>query len=202
MIITFPGAVHMGFSVGLNLSEAANFAPLEWLEAGRECVDWYRFNRAALMSHERLCLTLAKAVDCLDVDTCTLLSVELDIIIGFESHFRARATKAVEMRQDESRLNLNTSISQPTLDEDEGYKCYKCLAYCIMSNVQCKCCPNGGRMCLHCTHGHKCKPAERVVSERISLQQLEGLKAEVERRGRELRQGEATPAQGGAEAVG
>ena len=36
-IVTMPGAYHGGFSTGLNIGEAVNFASAEWLQFGQKC---------------------------------------------------------------------------------------------------------------------------------------------------------------------
>lgn len=37
MIITFPGSYHAGFSTGLNIGEAVNFATHNWCDFGMKC---------------------------------------------------------------------------------------------------------------------------------------------------------------------
>ena len=45
MIVTFPGAYHSGFSTGLNIGEAVNFATQSWCEYGLKCQQIYRASR-------------------------------------------------------------------------------------------------------------------------------------------------------------
>ena len=65
-IVTFPQAYHSGFSHGLNIAEAVNFATTDWLGAGRKAVERYRTSgsveRAMCFSHEALLLDLARHV--------------------------------------------------------------------------------------------------------------------------------------------
>jgi histone demethylase JARID1 len=44
-IVTYPGSYHAGFSTGLNIGEAVNFATKTWFEYGRKCQDIYRRSR-------------------------------------------------------------------------------------------------------------------------------------------------------------
>lgn len=44
-ILTFPGAYHAGFSMGLNIGEAVNFVSNNWLDYGLKCQEIYRKSR-------------------------------------------------------------------------------------------------------------------------------------------------------------
>jgi histone demethylase JARID1 len=44
-MITFPGSYHAGFSTGLNIGEAVNFATHSWCEFGMKCQAIYRASR-------------------------------------------------------------------------------------------------------------------------------------------------------------
>lgn len=44
-ILTFPGSYHGGFSTGLNVGEAVNFATKTWFSFGQKCQQFYRSTR-------------------------------------------------------------------------------------------------------------------------------------------------------------
>lgn len=44
-ILTLPGSYHSGFSTGINIGEAVNFASRSWLKFGEKCKEIYRKTR-------------------------------------------------------------------------------------------------------------------------------------------------------------
>lgn len=44
-VLTFPGSYHAGFSTGLNIGEAVNFATKTWIQYGLRCQNIYRMSR-------------------------------------------------------------------------------------------------------------------------------------------------------------
>jgi len=44
-ILTLPGSYHAGFSTGLNIGEAVNFATHSWFKYGPKCQELYRKTR-------------------------------------------------------------------------------------------------------------------------------------------------------------
>lgn len=64
-IVTFPEAYHAGFNHGLNVAEAVNFAPADWIAFGLRCVERYRrYARPPVFSHEALLLKTADDPAC------------------------------------------------------------------------------------------------------------------------------------------
>jgi histone demethylase JARID1 len=58
------------FFLGYNLAEAVNFAPPDWLEMGRKCVDHYSFmRRYCVFCHDELVCKMATQVDKLTLQT-------------------------------------------------------------------------------------------------------------------------------------
>lgn len=59
-VLVFPGACHSGFNCGFNVTEEANFAPLDWLPHGYNATELYSIERRkTLISFDRLLLGAA-----------------------------------------------------------------------------------------------------------------------------------------------
>ncbi|KAH7517390.1 hypothetical protein FEM48_Zijuj09G0058500 [Ziziphus jujuba var. spinosa] len=60
-VLVLPGAYHSGFDCGFNHSEAAKFAPLDWLPHGQLAVENYQMlERKTSISHDKLLLGAAQ----------------------------------------------------------------------------------------------------------------------------------------------
>ena len=65
-IITFARGYHAGFNHGYNLAEAVNFAPPDWLQLGRSCVEHYSMmRRFCVFCHDELVCKMATHPDTL-----------------------------------------------------------------------------------------------------------------------------------------
>ncbi|EFO93600.1 hypothetical protein CRE_12540 [Caenorhabditis remanei] len=77
-VITFPRAYHAGYNEGLNFAEAVNFAPIDWLSKGRECVESYSsVGRFLVFSHDELLFKMVAAMDKLGLSTILAACDEL-----------------------------------------------------------------------------------------------------------------------------
>eukprot|EP00736_Rhodelphis_marinus_P003613 Rmarinus@m.10949 len=60
LIVTFPRAYHAGFSHGFNITEAVNFALVDWLQQASLAAEYHKSNRLApLFSYEEMCVRAA-----------------------------------------------------------------------------------------------------------------------------------------------
>jgi histone demethylase JARID1 len=63
-MVTFPRGYHAGFNAGLNLAEAVNFCPPDWISVGRMALSNYRLvQRYNIFSQDELILRIAQQ-DC------------------------------------------------------------------------------------------------------------------------------------------
>eukprot|EP00004_Rigifila_ramosa_P003214 TRINITY_DN13393_c0_g1_i1.p1 TRINITY_DN13393_c0_g1~~TRINITY_DN13393_c0_g1_i1.p1 ORF type:complete len:1369 (+),score=194.23 TRINITY_DN13393_c0_g1_i1:519-4109(+) len=129
-VVTFAKAYHAGFNSGFNLAEAVNFAPLEWLWWGRECVSLYsRFARDPVFCHEQLLCTVAENWD---PKTDPRIAVEL-----YEQlqHLAQREERLWQCRDLYSAI-LPADFER--IHEDER-QCFQCRTFLYLSALRCKC---------------------------------------------------------------
>ncbi|KHJ97707.1 PHD-finger [Oesophagostomum dentatum] len=93
-VITFPRAYHAGYNEGLNFAEAVNFAPIDWLSKGRQCVREYAdVRRFCVFSHDELVLKMASSCEKLGIAMSLATLDEMLEISKRESQDRALVTK-------------------------------------------------------------------------------------------------------------
>ncbi|CAD5218182.1 unnamed protein product [Bursaphelenchus okinawaensis] len=94
-VVTFPRAYHAGFNSGLNVAEAVNFAPCDWLAVGRQCVENYmRTSRCCVFAHDELIFNLANSKKTLSLGMLAAVFDELEEIYRREVAFRKQLGEA------------------------------------------------------------------------------------------------------------
>ncbi len=134
MMITFPAAYHAGFNTGFNLAESVNFAPGDWLPAGREAVTRYQlYKRLSCLSHEQLVCDAARHPT-LRPMLAHCVAQELALMVDTENARRERL--------------LQAGVPHALMDDaedralsDEEHQCVACRFDCYLSYVVCPCRP-------------------------------------------------------------
>lgn len=130
-VVTFPRAYHAGFNQGLNLAEAVNFAPFEWLPIGRICVDHYAsLQRYPVFSHDELICKMATNGDELDVFIASATQAEMHTMLEREKSLWAELEDWGIVRREQTNFEL--------LPDDER-QCEYCKTTCFLSCVSCEC---------------------------------------------------------------
>jgi histone demethylase JARID1 len=124
-IITFPRGYHAGFNHGYNMAEAVNFAPPDWLQIGRKCVEHYSLMR-------RFC------VFCHDELICKMATHPEQLTLQVAAACYADMLQMVETEKEQRRALLEGGVREAEreafelLPEDER-QCALCKTTCFMS---------------------------------------------------------------------
>lgn len=95
-MITFPRAYHAGFNQGYNLAEAVNFAPPDWLEMGRKCVEHYSMmRRYCVFCHDELVCQMATQAHKLTLQVAGAAYKDMLTMVEWEKKMRRQLLEAV-----------------------------------------------------------------------------------------------------------
>ena len=95
-MITFPRGYHAGFNHGYNLAEAVNFAPPDWLEMGRKCVEHYSLmRRYCVFCHDELVCQMASQANKLTLQVAAGTYKDMLVMVETEKKFRRQLLEAV-----------------------------------------------------------------------------------------------------------
>uniref|UniRef100_A0A0K0DNJ3 [histone H3]-trimethyl-L-lysine(4) demethylase n=1 Tax=Angiostrongylus cantonensis TaxID=6313 RepID=A0A0K0DNJ3_ANGCA len=143
-VITFPRAYHAGYNEGLNFAEAVNFAPIDWLSKGRQCISEYaNVRRFCVFSHDELVLKMASSCEKLGIAMSLATLDEMLEIAKRESQSRMEVTKrGVQLSQ---RENFESIV-------DDARVCRYCNTTVFLSALTCV---HGKTVCLEHTD-HLC----------------------------------------------
>jgi len=177
-VVTFPQAYHAGFSHGLNVAEACNFATVDWLPYGRRSVEKYRgsgsVERGLCFSHEALLCDLAHNLPDHSPRVWGVILAELAHMLATEERERAELAE----RGTAGLVHLANSGSDPR------YDCCKCRHICHLSAVVCRCEPvrrSKKVACMrHAADLCGCAPAQRLLVCWAPLEALRALVASVQ----------------------
>lgn len=111
-IITFPRGYHAGFNSGLNMNEAVNFCPPDWITIGREALTSYRnVKRYNIFSQDELILTISQEAvnkNSVEGSIVTLTHQDLKFMIKKETSERNQITKLLSPNVHRTRLKKDT----------------------------------------------------------------------------------------------
>lgn len=137
-VITFPRAYHAGFNAGLNFAEAVNFAPIDWLSMGRDCMLSYgQVRRNCVFAHDELVMKITRACHRLSTNMAHAALDELRVMYTREREGRESARiQGVKMME---------KMRFEDITEDDERMCTYCNTTLFMSGVRCN---HGKRVCL------------------------------------------------------
>lgn len=175
-VITFPRAYHAGYNEGLNFAEAVNFAPIDWLAKGRECVASYSSVRRYLVfSHDEL---LFKMIDAMD-------KLGLSMTLATHDELKRVIEKQKMLRETLHRIGVsNRQMEQVTFEKipDEMRSCRFCKTTLFMCALICTkhkrmtCVEHRDHLCKSCT------PKEYKYQYRFEIDTLKQLSNELGKR--------------------
>ncbi|XP_028397957.1 lysine-specific demethylase 5A-like [Dendronephthya gigantea] len=174
-IVTFPRSYHAGFNQGYNLAEAVNFATADWLSMGHLCVSHYRrMNRTTVFSHEELVCNMAANPDNLDLSLAKAIYDDMVTMVDQESklHKELKDKGVVETKRQAFEL----------MPDDER-QCSICNTTCFLSAVTCPC-DKQKLSCIRCASEHcsECDIESLIIRHRYSLDELQGMLAQLKKR--------------------
>lgn len=133
IVITFPRAYHAGFNAGYNVAEAVNFAPYDWLQAGRRCLSNYaKVGRGCVFSHDLLVFNMAKQRHKLDQKMFNAVVMEYRAILNRETYYR----KCLKERGFQFKM-CPVNLADIVTNEDFR-SCVKCNTLLYSSAIICK----------------------------------------------------------------
>jgi histone demethylase JARID1 len=111
-IITFPRGYHAGFNSGLNMNEAVNFCPPDWITIGRQALKNYRVvQRYNIFSQDELILKISQEAannNSVEGSIVTLAHQDMKFMIEREVSERNQIMKLIKPKTAKTRLKNDT----------------------------------------------------------------------------------------------
>lgn len=163
-VLTFPRAYHAGFNHGYNFAEAVNFAPVDWIPLGRDCVEHYSsLHRYCVFSHDELICKMASVPE--NLNSKLALATHQDMLKMLD----------VENKQRKALLEwgvVNAEREAFELLADDERQCAECNTTCFLSAVTCKCSPKKVTCLRHFKDHCGCPAIDHTLRYRYTLDEL------------------------------
>lgn len=163
-VLTFPRAYHAGFNHGYNFAEAVNFAPVDWIPLGRDCVEHYSsLHRYCVFSHDELICKMASVPE--NLNSKLALATHQDMLKMLD----------VENKQRKALLEwgvVNAEREAFELLADDERQCAECNTTCFLSAVTCKCSPKRVTCLRHFRDHCGCTAIDHTLRYRYTLDEL------------------------------
>jgi len=182
-LVTFPKAYHAGFSYGFNVGEAVNFATYDWLVAGGEAEERYRFYaRNSVFSHQRLLFTLLHHKTEIEAQFHSKLATEILKVLEEELSYRPFIFgQGVRDISAKVKLPPNSfkAIDLVAADYDDMRGCHICKHICVFSAIACECDKTKVACIRHFNALCKCPKDKKYMLEWASTKDLMSLRQRV-----------------------
>ena len=163
-IITFSRAYHAGFNHGYNLAEAVNFAPPDWLQVGRQCVEHYSaMRRFCVFCHDELVCKMATHPEQLSTLLAATCFHDLLTMVEQEKAQRQALLEGGVRRAEREAFEL--------LPEDER-QCSICKTTCFISALATDGKDDQEIVCLRHFSEMNADPSSLVLRYRYTLDEL------------------------------
>lgn len=149
-ILTYPGSYHGGFSTGLNIGEAVNFATKTWISYGLKCQQIYRASRERIpvFPIEWLLLENIRSFNLtqLSYPEVKIIRDNFNTLVNEElrsrKKFEDKITKnLISKKVPDVKKALEEQIQYiPNRDmvEEDEFQCKLCTDLCYFSMIKCK----------------------------------------------------------------
>jgi len=171
-VVTFPKSYHTGFNQGFNFAEVVNFASVDWISIGRECVKYYSsLKRQCVFSHDELLYKIANSCDDLTPKAAKLVYKDLYAMLKFEKVQRKALLHWGVTKADYAEFEHQA--------DDDLRQCMVCNTILYVSAVSCLC--NQKRLaCLqHFKQLCKCNASRHVLKYRYTFSEIKLLMEKV-----------------------
>ena len=163
-IITFSRAYHAGFNHGYNLAEAVNFAPPDWLQVGRQCVEHYStMHRFCVFCHDELVCKMATHPEQLSTLLAATCFQDMLTMVEQEKAGRQALLEGGVRRAEREAFEL--------LPEDER-QCAICKTTCFISALATDGKDDQEIVCLRHFSEMNADPSSLVLRYRYTLDEL------------------------------